>query len=313
MDKIERQPRTGEEQPGKKVYPDDMRITMAIPFRDIVHGIPGISRYTLSKFEEMCETTAKAGYEVNVITNISTSNTPVTRTRIVNAFKGDWLLMMDADAFPEGDTVNKLLLAAKEDPENLRKIVCVPSVRPSYPHFCTFGRIKDNGQMVPWRYTIEFDDKELDATETCVREVDGSGFHCVLIHRSVFDVVSFPWFPLQVPDPETGVIYGHDYSFCRAAKRLGDIKTYVDFSCRVGHMGIMPFTLQNNAMIIKSNPAEADRQKHFDIDVDSVDVIEEPEENADHMMNMPMPKRGEAVIPESMILPVDAVEDKGAE
>ncbi len=310
MDTIERQSRTGEAPPGARVYESDMRITMAIPYRDIVHGIPGLSRYTMAIFQEMCEVTAKAGYEVNVITDICTSNTPVTRTKIVNVFKGDWLLMMDADSFPEADTVNKLLLAAKEDPENLRKIVAVPSVRPSFPHYTMFGDINERGLMIPWRYGIEFSDDELNATETCVREVGATGFQMILIHRSVFNVIPYPWFPLNAPDPDTGIVYGHDYSFCRAAKRAG-FKTYIDFSCRVGHIGIQPFTLQHNAIIVKANPAEADKQKCFGVDVDD---IEGGEENVDHLMNLPMQKKEESdVLANDLILPKAAILEEGDE
>ena len=310
MDRVERESRTGEAPPGQREYASDMRITMAIPYRDIVHGIPGLSRYTMQIFQTMCEVTAKAGYEVNVITDISTSNTPVTRTNIVNVFKGDWLLMMDADSFPEADTVNKLLMAAKEDPDNLRKIVAVPSVRPGFPHYTMFGNINESGQMIPWRYGIEFGDEELDATETCVREVGATGFQTILIHRSVFDAIKYPWFPLNVPDPDTGIVYGHDYSFCRAAKRAG-FKTYIDFSCRVGHIGIQPFTLQHNVMIVKSNPAEADKQKHFGIDVDD---IEGGEEDVDHLMNLPLPKRDENDLRSGdLILPKNAILEEGDE
>lgn len=310
MDKVVRQPRTGEDQPGARVYESDMRITMAIPYRDIVHGIPGLSKHTMIIFQEMCEVTAKAGYEVNVETGICTSNTPVTRTRIVNAFIGDWLLMMDADSFPEADSVNKLLLAAKEDPENLRKIVAVPSVRPGIPHYTMFGDINENGLMVPWRYGIEFGDDELNATETCVREVGATGFQMILIHRTVFNAIPYPWFPLNVPDPDTGIVYGHDYSFCRAAKRAG-FKTYIDFSCRVGHIGLQPFTLQHNAIIVKANPAEADRQRHFDIDGDD---LTDGEENIDHLMNLPMQTRGEGdVLANDLILPKAAILEEGDE
>lgn len=308
MDRVERESRTGEAPPGQREYASDMRITMAIPYRDIVHGIPGLSRYTMAQFQEMCKVTAKAGYEVNVITDISTSNTPVTRTKIVNVFKGDWLLMMDADALPEADTANKLLLAAKENPNDLRKIVAAPAVRPSYPHICAFGSIRDTGQMIPWRYGIEYGDDELNATETCIREVDGTGFHCILIHRSVFDAVPYPWFPLNVLDPGTGLLYGHDYIFCRAAKRLG-FQIYIDFSCRVGHIGIKPYTIQDNAVILKAIPAEVDKQKHFD-----VDIAEIAEEDADHIMNLPMPKRDENdLLSGDLILPKNAILEEGDE
>lgn len=285
MQEIRREPRTGEEE---KVFAKDMRITMAIPYKYIGHGIPDLPRWTLIQFERMAEATAKAGYEVFVDTDKSTSNTPVTRTKIVESFKGDWLLMMDADAFPEPDTANKLLAAAKADPDNLKYIVAVPAVRTSMPHLSCFCSIGETGLLVPWRYGIEFGDEEVDAPESgesCCREVDGSGFHCVLIHRKVFEAVPWPWFTLNVPDPDTGVIYGHDYTFCREAKRRG-FQTYIEFACRVGHYGLKPFTIADNRAVVKAYPQEAENQKHLDVDVDER-VMDD--DNIDHAQNLFIP------------------------
>jgi hypothetical protein len=299
---VQRQPRTGE----KREYLPDMTLTMAIPCLDLIPGVPGISRETLIQFERMAEATAKAGYNVHILPPelTKTSNTPVTRWKIVQRMKGDWLLMMDADAFPEPDTLNKLLLAAKEDPKNLRKVVAVPSVRPSYPHHACFCNINKDGLLIPWRYGIEYGDDEVDAQETCIREVDGTGFHCVLIHRSVFQIPNFdpPWFELNVADEETGVIYGHDYRFCRRVKRLGGIQVYIDFSCRVGHFGLKPFTLADNRAIMMSNPAEMERQKELEVDVEA--NIED--EDTEHLANL-FSKMRQKETPE-IFMPKEAIE-----
>lgn len=300
---VQRVPKTEDER-GKR-YPPDMTITMAIPCKDLIPGIPGISRETMVQFEKMAETTAKAGYSVHIIPPELTksSNTPVTRWRIVERMKGDWLLMMDADAFPMPDTLNKLLLAAKEDPDDLKKIIGVPSVRPQYPHWPHFANLLD-GIMIPLRYGVDYGDDEVDATESCVHEVDGNGFHCVLIHRSVFEVIPHPWFELNVPDEETGVIYGHDYRFCRRAKMLGGIKTYVDFSCRVGHYGLKAFTLADTRAILQSSPAEMVRQD---------DLLVHPEANLDgddteHLANFFAKKKAEKDQMPDVIIPKGAME-----
>ena len=279
---VPRAPQTGD----TKKFTPDMTLTMAIPCRDLIPGVPGISRETMIQFERMAEATAKAGYNVYILPPelTKTSNTPVTRWKIVQRMKGDWLLMMDADAFPESDTLNKLLMAAKEDPSNLRKIVAAPAVRPSFPHWACFHTLSEEGLLIPWRYGIEYGDDEVDATETCVREVDGTGFHCVLMHRSVFQIPNFepPWFELNVPDEETGVVYGHDYRFCRRVKLLGGIKTYIDFSCRVGHLGLKPFTIADNRVIMKTNPTLAEQQKELSVDVESnID-----DEDTEHLSNL---------------------------
>lgn len=250
-------------------YPPDRRITMAIPFKEVL-DIPQIPRMAWARFQEMCEATAKIGYEVFTNTETTTSNTPVTRTLIVNKMRGDWLFMMDSDAFPvSADGVNRLLAAAKEDPKNLRKIVAAPATRANYPHMSSFGRFNEEGMAIPWRYGYEFGDAEVDAQESCVHEVEWTGFHYVLIHRSVFDAVPFPWFSLGVRDEETGITYGHDIRFCRLARRAG-FKVYVDFSVRVGHMQMKPSTIADQRLAIKTNPAIRSHFASLSVDLQSL-------------------------------------------
>lgn len=299
MDKVQRFPRTGEEE-GKKVFAKDMRITMAIPHKRILGHIPDISIHTLTNFQQMAETTAKAGYEVFVNTGAFSSNTPVTREQIASSFIGDWLLMIDPDALPMPDTGNRLLMAAKADPDNLKKIVCAPAVRTSYPHLAAFGEVNETGFVIPWIYGNQITDEDIDTEEIRTREVGASGFHAVLIHRSVFEEVPWPWFPLNVLDPETGERYGHDYNFCRAAARCG-IKVYLEFSCRVGHLGLQAFTLADNRAIIKANPIEAAKQAELVINPDG-----EPEDGIHDRVNYFLP-RPESAVSADIVFPKGAL------
>jgi hypothetical protein len=262
------------------------------------------------QFHAMAEVTAKAGYQVHFLPPelTKTSNTPVTRWRIASRMRGDWLLMLDSDAFPMADTANRLLMAAKADPNDLKKIVAAAAVRPAWPHFAAFGTIQKSGLFCPWRYGIEFGDAEVDATDLCTREVDGSGFHCVLIHRSVFEVIPPPWFTLNVPDVETGVIYGHDYTFCRRAKQLGGIKTYVEFSARVGHYTLRPVTLADNRAAVKFSPVEAQKQRELSVDVEE-NFHDDEVEHLANFLEPQVDKEQFPIITESeMILPKEAIE-----
>lgn len=277
MDSIQRLPRT--EETGK-VFEPDMRITMAIPHKRILGHIPDISIHTLNTFKEMAETTAKAGYEVLVNTGAFSSNTPVTREGIASSFIGDWLLMVDPDALLSPDTGNRLLMAAKSDPQNLKKIVCVPAVRTSYPYLAAFGEVDESGFIIPWTYGKEITDDDIDTEETRTRKVGASGFHTVLIHRSVFEAIPWPWFPLNVLDTETGERYGHDYTFCRRAKQIANIDTWIEFSCRVGHLGLKGFTLADNRAIMKSSPLEVAKQAELIIPGDN-----EPEDGIHEKVN----------------------------
>ena len=252
-----------------EVYPPDRRITMAMPFKEML-DIPQIPRMVWARFQDTCEAVAKTGYEVFTNTETTTSNTPVTRTLLVNKMRGDWLFMMDSDAFPiSADGVNRLLAAAKADPQNLKKIIAAPATRANYPHMSAFGDFNKEGLAVPWRYGHEFGDAEVDMQESCPREVEWTGFHYVLIHRSVFEAVAFPWFSLGVRDEETGITYGHDIRFCRLARRAG-FKVYVDFSVRVGHMVTKPSTIADQRVAVLTNPAIKNHFDSLSVDLESL-------------------------------------------
>jgi len=269
-------------------YPPHLRITMAMPFKESLY-IPDIPRPVFIRFNEMCEATAKTGYEVYTNTETTTSNTPLTRTLIVNKMVGDWLLMMDADAFPQSaDAANRLLAVAKEDPQNLKKIVAAPSVRVRFPFMSSFGNFNKEGMAIPWRYGHEYTDEDVEAMEMRAREVEWTGFHFVLIHRTVFEAVAFPWFQLGVPDEETGITYGHDIRFCRLAKRAG-FKTYIDYSCRVGHYTIRPVTLADQRMAILTNANAKYQMDGLDVDVENL------RDDDDSPLNYTIPVPGEKV------------------
>jgi hypothetical protein len=188
----------------------------------------------------------------------------VTRTLLVNKMRGDWMFMMDADAFPaSADGVNRLLAAATANPDI--KIIAAPSTRANYPFMSAFGKFNSEGMAIPFRYGYEFGDDEIDTEESCVMEVEWTGFHYVLIHRTVFEAVPFPWFQLGVNDEESGITYGHDIRFCRLAKRAG-FGTYVDFSVKVGHYQIKPSTIADQRLAAKTNPAIRDHFASLAID-----------------------------------------------
>jgi hypothetical protein len=243
------------EQKHVKEYPPDRRITMAIPFKEYL-DIPQIPRAVWTRFQETCEAVAKTGYEVFTNTETTTSNTPVTRTLLVNKMRGDWMFMMDADAFPvSADGVNRLLMAAKADSDI--KIIGAPACRANYPFMSSFGNFNSEGMAIPFRYGHEFGDNEIDSDESCIKEVEWMGFHYILIHRTVFDKVAFPWFQLGVLDEESGITYGHDIRFCRLAKRQG-FGIYIDYSVKVGHYQIKPSTIADQRLAVKTNPGIKD-------------------------------------------------------
>lgn len=84
-------------------------------------------------------------------------------------------------------------------------------------------------------------------TSAGLEEVGAMGMGCVLMHRSVFEVVPKPWFVVgYLPSREKFV--GEDIYFCRHAQKHG-VKMYIDhdLSHHVKHIGIVEFDHSDTA------------------------------------------------------------------
>ena len=296
-----------------------------------------ISTWTLDCYKQLCEVTAKRGYDVHEGLGFASSNTPVTREWIASNMQGDWLCMIDADMVFPADTLNRALIAAMtsldgEEPlTEPRKIICAPCVRSTWPYNTAFANMHDNGNMVPLRYGHEWGDEDIKCQKTHLIPVDGSGFGFVLIHRSVFDIMPPRWFPLNIFWEPTGRSYGHDYLFCLRAKELG-IQTYIDFHMgQVGHLGAFGFSLMD-ARRVAMIPEMAEKLAAMETDVEKmigddhdinyeypavkqVDLMPESDADlslADKMTTRigdpePLPQTKAVPRPEHTMIPVEAV------
>lgn len=151
----------------------------------------------------------------------------------------DYLWWTDTDAGYKPNTLDRLLRAA--DPEH-RPIVgaLAHAMRTeddgmngyrTWP-VPTLYRVQDDHNGDPPRF-VEWDDVPPNA---CV-PVDGTGSHCILIHRSVLEAVGpGPYQRIRLVGNQRALLVGEDLSFCmRATTALGPGKIWVHTGIRTTH------------------------------------------------------------------------------
>jgi GT2 family glycosyltransferase len=159
--------------------------------------------------------------------------------------RAEWLWMLDQDATFPADMLDALL--ADADPDE-RPIVGALAHQ-------LRGRTDDDGpvmdaygmqqtDVVPTMYQLVRDDKgnysgyrEIAGYPLGLNEVDATGAHCLLVHRSVFEAIKsdhpYRWFREDEIAP--GLIAGEDIWFCLQARAL-NIPIYVDTRLESGHV-----------------------------------------------------------------------------
>ena len=131
----------------------------------------------------------------------------------------EWFLFIDSDIGFTKDDVNRLL-------EHKKEIISLPYKTHKDPTVYQCGYFTN----------IQGNIKErISEKEKGLKEVDFSGAGMLLVNRSVFCKLDYPWFKdytLTVGD--SAVHVGEDISFCVSAKRAG-YKIYCDLDYPVYH------------------------------------------------------------------------------
>jgi GT2 family glycosyltransferase len=176
-----------------------------------------------------------------------------SRNQMVNDMlaqdNAEWLLILDSDAVFAADLLDRLLWDA--DPQD-RPIV--GGLAHQYR-----GKVDENFDPVldergvqirevqPTMYKTEWDEdggwigyREVLSYRSGLNEVDATGCHCLLVHRTVFEKIEsdhpYRWFREDQISP--GVIAGEDIWFCVEATRHG-FPVYVDTTIEVGHAKVV--------------------------------------------------------------------------
>ncbi len=177
-----------------------------------------------SEDEEHAESIRAAGFEVvrtkkqsDIIATII-HNRQVIIDRALEK-KYDFVFFLDTDVLPPEDVVARLVAQKKDIITGVYVgMMKVQGRIRVTPVLYDFSQKKDYFRPIP--LNAIFDDE--------VREIAASGFGCVLIARHVFEKVKIRY------NKELGS--GEDIPFCRDARELHGLKTFVDTSIKCTHM-----------------------------------------------------------------------------
>jgi hypothetical protein len=187
---------------------------------------------------------------LNFAPQYSSSNICKARNQMVHDMlgqeKAEWLWILDSDATFPPNMLDMLLASA--DPVE-RPIVGALAhqyrgvVDEQYePVFDVNGM--QRRELLPTMYQTEWDAdggwvgyREIVRYEVGLQEVDATGCHCLLVHRSVFETIQsdhpYRWFREDLIAEDT--ISGEDIWFCIEARKAG-FPLFVDTRLESGHV-----------------------------------------------------------------------------
>jgi GT2 family glycosyltransferase len=171
------------------------------------------------------------------------------RNQLVHDFlkddRCDWLWMLDQDATFPPAMLDYLLAVA--DPLE-RPIIGALAHQYRGKTDENFEPICENGvqvrEVLPTMYRTEWGPdgewvgyREITRYELGLQQVDATGAHCLLVHRSVFEAIKsdhpYRWFREDEIAPDT--IAGEDIWFCIEARKAG-FPIFVDTRLESGHV-----------------------------------------------------------------------------
>lgn len=197
---------------------------------------------TLQSMMTLCAYSVAHGIKINYIGYTQRALIDDARNMLTEAFlksSTEWLFWMDSDMVFPPDTLVKLFDAAEKKEAKMVTGVYYQRLGMNYPCIWTRGEQTEGGQITGEgdprskynKYLSSFAIVHPDKKEPF--EVHSAGFGCVLIHRTVFEVMDRPWFTF---------IHGmcsEDFYFFVNAKELG-FKLWAVPDIDLGHIGDAP-------------------------------------------------------------------------
>jgi len=138
----------------------------------------------------------------------------------------DWVLFLDADMAFTPDLVSALL---KDSMQSGAAIVSGCYFKKLPPHSCV-SSIKKHPEDPQLLTPIDPHDDSASLVEC-----DVIGMGAALIHRDVFEAISYPWFEYEVYEKTGERTVTEDVPFCRKAKEAG-FSIWTDTSLVCGHI-----------------------------------------------------------------------------
>jgi hypothetical protein len=187
---------------------------------------------------------------VNFAPQYSNVNVCRSRNQMVTDFlaqeRAEWLWLLDVDAAFPPDMLDRMLTVA--DKKKRPVIGALAHQRrgktdENGPVFDAFG--SQDIEIVPTMYQLAWDAngeyegyREVERYELGLNEVDATGAHCLLVHRSVFEAIKsdhpYRWFREDEWTPG-GPVVGEDLWFCLKAREAG-FPIFVDTRLESGHI-----------------------------------------------------------------------------
>ena len=190
------------------------KVAICIPSGDMVHADFALSLAGLVNSTPPMETPV-----------ISAKSSIVAQARnnaveMAQEFGADFIFFLDSDMVFPRDTLAQLLAHGRE-------IVGATYVKRTPPHELLGAHLNPGGPPDP----------------SGLLEMRHLPTGCLLIHKSVFDRLTRPYFRFLF-DEESGHIIGEDYNFCDRAREAG-FQVWCDpkLSFEIGHIGSQAFHL----------------------------------------------------------------------
>lgn len=217
-------------------------VSIAIPVAQVVEP------KTLQSMLAMVNYSAKHGiniYDIGITERMLIDDARNLLTETFLKGSTEWLFWMDSDmVFPE-DTLVKLFKVAESKQAKMVTGVYYQRKGLNYPVLFSRGEDLESGQKTglnnpraatnPYVGTFIFPHK--DKKEPFMAHA--AGFGCVLVHRSVLEVMERPWFKFIKGQ------CSEDFYFFVNAQRLG-YQLWVEPTIDLGHIGDAPVITKND-------------------------------------------------------------------
>lgn len=145
----------------------------------------------------------------------------------------EWILLLDADMAPPANTVSRLLSHEVD-------LVGASYISRHPPYLGEYADLPDG---------------EATTGETGLRRVEWVGAGCLMVRRSVFERIPFPWFEHPVPGIDEDAI------FCAKARTLG-IPVYLDCGLHAGHVAPIPLMHDHSEYLSRLPGGQLGAGKH---------------------------------------------------